>query len=100
MKVLADFSEWERRMRLAEFFFDEEKGKADRLHEDDETFTVKKKSRFTPSSGRDRCLDLHIKLVKDVVANLRKSNKLNIPKEEGKAFYELLHKKENHYSSS
>ena len=39
-------------------------------------FRVKKKSTFTPSSGRDKCLDLYIELVKDdLVANLRKSNK-------------------------
>ena len=95
VKLLADLSERERRMRLAEFFYDEEDSKADRLHEEDEKFRVKKKSTFTPSSGRDKCLDLYIELVKDdVVANLRKSNKLNIPKKESEAFYELLPNKE------
>ena len=95
VKLLADLSEWERRMWLAEFFYDEEDSKADRLHEEDEKFTAKKKSTFTPSSGRDKCLGLYIELVKDdVVANLRKSNKLNIPKKESEAFYELLHNKE------
>lgn len=95
VKLLADLSEWERRMRLAEFFYGEKDDKADTSKEEDEKFKVKKKSMFTPSSGRDKSLDLYIELVKDdVIANLKKSNKLNISKGESTAFYELLHNKE------
>ena len=82
-------------------FCDEEMAKLTETTWRGRKIRVKKKSTFTPSSGRDKCLDLYIELVKgDVVANLRKSNKLNFPNEESEAFYELLHNKRNHYSTS
>ena len=51
----------------------------------------RKKSSFTPRSGRDQWLDLYIELVKnDIVNNLKKAGKLNITREEKDAFYSLL----------
>lgn len=93
VKLLADLSEWERRMRLAEFFHGEDGENMPR--KEDDKFRVKKKSTFTPPSGRDKSLDLYIELVKeDVIANLKRSSKLNVTREENSAFYELLHDKD------
>ena len=42
---------------------------------------------FTPPSGRDKSLDIYTDLVNDdIVANLKKSDKLNISKEENVTF--------------
>ena len=75
VKLLADLSEWERRMRLAEYFYGEGDEMKEHTEEADK-FRVKKKSTFTPNSGRDKCLDLYIDLVKDdVLVSLKKSKK-------------------------
>ena len=94
IKLLADLSEWERRMRLAEYFYDD--GQDNNVQQEErDKFKLKKKSTFTPESGRDKSLDLYIELVKeDVVANMKRSSKLNISEEENAAFYELLHNKD------
>ena len=63
--------------------------------EQDEQFKVKIKNWFTPPSGRDKHLDLYNKLVKnDILANLKRSDKLNISKDEKDAYFELLHNKD------
>ena len=94
VKLLADRSEWERRIRLAEYFYGEGDEMKEQTEEADK-FRVKKKSTFTPNSGRDKCLDLYIDLVKDdVLGSLKKSKKINLSKEENSAFHELLHNKE------
>ena len=93
VKLLADLSEWERRMRLAEYFHRDDS--EDISEREDDKFRVKKKSIFTPPSGRDKSLDLYIELVKeDVIVNLKKSSKLNLTRDENSAFYELLHNKD------
>jgi hypothetical protein len=96
-KLLSDLGEWERRMRLREFFHDRQSGVDE--NEDDqnpeEKFRIKKKSFFTPKKGRDVWLDLYIELVKnDVVGSLRKAGNLNVTKEENSAFMSLLHNKD------
>ena len=93
-KLLSDLGEWERRMRLREYFY-----KADDEDDDDnddkdvrDKFKVKQKSFFTPSRGRDQWLDTYIELVKnDVANNLKKCGKLNLSRDEKNAFYSLLH---------
>ena len=79
IKLLADLTEWERRMRLREYFYDREKAEDEEGEEDpQERFTVKKKSTFTPAKGRNLWLDIYIELVKtDIVNNLKKAKKLS-----------------------
>jgi hypothetical protein len=87
-KLLADLGEWERRMRLREFFHDKDTQK---VKPEQDMFTVKKESNFTPSKGRDAWLDLYIQLVKnDVVNSVGKSGNLNVTKEEKAALMSLL----------
>ena len=92
VKLLADLSEWERRMRLAEYFYNRDDDTKEQTKDSADKFMVKKKSTFTPNAGRDKCLDLYIDLVKDdVMGSLKKSKKINLTKEENSAFHELLH---------
>jgi hypothetical protein len=53
-KLLSDLTEWERRMRLREFFY-EENSKKEKIadEEKEDKFKVKVKSTFTPKTGRD-----------------------------------------------
>ena len=55
VKLLADLNEWERRMRLREYFYrekeDEDESKDEQF--EDQKFRVKRKSFFTPAKGRD-----------------------------------------------
>jgi hypothetical protein len=91
-KLLSDLTEWERRMRLREFFY-EENGKEEKIAEEDkeDKFKVKVKSTFTPKTGRDQWLDMYIELVKnDVINNIGKSGKLNTTRNERDAFFSLL----------
>jgi hypothetical protein len=59
-KLLSDLAEWERRMRLREFFYEED-GRKEKIpdNEDDDKFRVKVKSNFTPKTGRDQWLDMY-----------------------------------------
>ena len=93
IKLLADLTEWERRMRLREYYYDREKAEDEEGEEDpQERFTVKKKSTFTPAKGRNLWLDMYIELVKtDTVNNLKKAKKLNLTTEEHDAFLSLVH---------
>jgi hypothetical protein len=92
IKLLADLDEWERRMRLREFFQDKDTQGRRNEYEDKDKFTVKRESHFTPIKGRDSWLDLYIQLVKnDVVNSLKKACKLNVTKEEKVALMSLLH---------
>ena len=73
VKLLADLAEWERRMRLREYFTD---GDGLKKHNADPTdlFKIKTKSNFTPNKGRDPWLDLYVELVKnDIINNLKKT---------------------------
>jgi hypothetical protein len=89
-KVRADLGEWERRMRLREFFFEEHKQA--NVPDESERFKVKRESTFTPNKERDAWLDMYIEVVKnEIVASLIKSKSLNVSREENKAFHELLH---------
>ncbi|MCG7879960.1 MAG: hypothetical protein N0C90_27085, partial [Candidatus Thiodiazotropha endolucinida] len=92
VKLLADLGEWERRMRLREYFYGLETEKGEDKDDILNKFIKKPKSTFTPSEGRDESLDLYIELVKnDVVSNLKRRGQLNLSKVENDAFYELLH---------
>ena len=87
-RVLADLAEWERRMRLREFFFGQER----KEEKPEEKFTEKKKSDFTPEKGRDTWLDMYTEVVKsDIIAGLKRAKTLNLSKQENTAMHELLH---------
>ena len=94
LKLLADLAEWERRMRLREFFYaegNEPQTKQDK-NDPSEKFKVPKKSSFTPNKGRDMWLDMYIEMVKtDITNSLQKLGKLNISLGENDAFLSLLH---------
>ena len=94
-KLLADLGEWERRMRLREYFYKADDDNDDDTDEEEDKkgkFKIKQKSFFTPRQGRDQWLDTYIELVKnDVINNLKKGGKLNLSQDEKNAFYSLLH---------
>jgi oligoribonuclease NrnB/cAMP/cGMP phosphodiesterase (DHH superfamily) len=71
LKWFPDVKEWERRMRLREFFFDQNE-KEDVLTDDQKqyNFIKKKKSNWTPPTGRSEWLDLYLKLVKNDIISL------------------------------
>ena len=94
LKLLADLAEWERRMRLKEFFYVE--GAEPQIKQDEkdplEKFKVPKKSSFTPNKGCDMWLDMYIEMDKtDIINSLKKLGKLNISPGENDAFLSLLH---------
>jgi hypothetical protein len=82
VKVLSDLAEWERRMRLKEYFYGREKGEGTT---ETETLKCEKKkmSAFTPNQGRDVWLDAYVEVVKnDIVMNLKKTGQANLTKQE------------------
>ena len=86
VKVQSDLSEWERRMRLREYFYDKEDNR-----EEEEDPWRKKKGTFTPTPGRDKWLDAYIDAVKsDVINGIQKKVESNLAKEERKALVNLL----------
>ncbi|CAC5399357.1 unnamed protein product [Mytilus coruscus] len=81
-KVIADLKIWERRMRLREYFFEENEEKENCQKEYSK---FKKSSNFTPSPGRERWLDEYIQTVKDeILSRLSRKFKMNITTEEEK----------------
>ena len=94
-KLLADLGEWERRMRLREYFYkanDDSENESDEENDEINKFKLKQKSFWTPRHGRDQWMDTYIELVKnDIVNNLKKGGKLNLSSDEKDAFYSLLH---------
>jgi hypothetical protein len=88
-RLLSDLGEWERRMRLREYFYKEDEEGSDA--------TVKKQPKtggnkhWTPLSGRDPNLDLYISTVKeDILSGLKKGYTRNITAEEDHALETLL----------
>jgi len=85
-KLHSDLLEWERRMRLKEYFH----GKQSDLKEETKPW-LKKKSNFTPVPGRDTSLDAYIEAVKrDVMSGLKDTIESNVSAEESKAMKTLL----------
>ncbi|KAL5012680.1 hypothetical protein ScPMuIL_011231 [Solemya velum] len=85
-KLIANLKEWERRMRLREYYFEQEDGDQDKQYD-----KYKKRSQWVPNSGRDKWLDEYIKCVKDdVIKGLTRRFKMNLTQEEESAMRELL----------
>ena len=86
-KLVADIKTWERRMRLREYFFDNENEE-----QDQEYSKQRKSSDWTPNSGRDLWLDLYVETVRDdIIKGLHRNFKMNITENEEKALKELLY---------
>ena len=91
-ELIADVKEWERRMRLREFFFDQNE-KEDVLTDDQKqyNFIKKKKSNWTPPTGRSEWLDLYLKLVKnDIIFGVKQKYRINLNRAEEEALQALL----------
>ena len=97
-KVQSELAEWERRMRLREYFAGQN-DESDVEEEEDDTGIAaalggskkKKRSNFTPKPGRNKWLDAYIEAVKkDVIEGISKKVEMNINKKEERAMKSLL----------
>ncbi len=87
-KIHSDLAEWERRMRLAEYFHSDEN--QERKNEKEE-YEIKKESRFTPEPGREKWLDAYIEAVKnDILNGIKENGQSNITRQEKQALHTLL----------
>ena len=84
---IADIKEWERRMRLREYFYDAHNDDSD----DEEAIPKKSDSHCTSPVGRDKWLDAYLDAVKeDIIKNVKRKVNKNITRTEEKAIKELL----------
>lgn len=98
--ILSDIREWERRMRLREYFYgkdqeeDSQNGKEKPSSQENINLAEDSRSRnklFIPPTKRDLALDLFIELVKeDILKGIKKSSKTNITKGEAAAIKKLM----------
>jgi hypothetical protein len=93
--LLADIREWERRMRLKEYFYNTEQGDQlpkDEIQKDQQWQKAgTKKSDWVPPQGRDKWLDMYIDLVRDdIIKGLKKDVQNNITVAEETAIKALL----------
>ncbi|MGH0131312.1 UNVERIFIED_CONTAM: hypothetical protein FKN15_045536 [Acipenser sinensis] len=88
-KLATELKEWERRMRLAEYFFNENISDSEGNYE--HGIKVNSTSTWTPPDGRDKWLDMYIEVVKqEIIVGLKKRCKLNLTNIEEQALTELL----------
>ena len=94
-ELIADVKKWGRRMRLKEFFWDENRNSQQTeqtSQQTEKTSSYKKPSTWTPSIGRDPCLDCYITAVERATMEGTPNNKQlrsNITREEGNAINTL-----------
>ena len=86
-ELITDIKRWVRRMRLKEYFWDEDKSDIEQTSDS----PYKKPSKWTPSSGRDQALDCYINAVEHAILQHTPNNKLrsNITRLERKAIKTL-----------
>ena len=86
-ELITDIKRWVRRMRLKEYFWDEDKSDIEQTSDS----SYKKPSKWTPSSGRDQALDCYINAVEHAILQHTPNNKLrsNITRLERKAIKTL-----------
>ena len=95
-RVHSDLAEWERRMRLREYFANkepesDEDDSSSEEHGGMEFIKKKKKSTFTPKPGRDKWLDAYIEAVKkDVIDGIKQKVEMNITNKEEMALKSIL----------
>ena len=85
-ELLTDLKEWERRMRLAEYFADKDDRSQDFIENQ-----YRKKSDWTPPEGRDKWLDLYLESVsKEIIQNINQHPQTNMTDKELRAIQELV----------
>ena len=95
-KLLADLREWERRMRLMEYFHEDGQPITNTQQTNKEDIQMKISAReknkiFMPTSGRDVNLDLYIEMVKeDILTGIQNSKEANLTQSEQKALKQLM----------
>lgn len=85
-QLLSDLREWERKMRLREYFYEDEEDSITDVSENTKSNSIeneiesqKRNKIWMPPTGRDQSLDLYIQLVKeDILKGIRKNGKMNI----------------------
>ncbi|XP_058872877.1 uncharacterized protein LOC117966565 isoform X1 [Acipenser ruthenus] len=88
-KLATELKEWERHMRLAEYFFNENISDSEGNYE--HGIKVNSTSTWTPPDGRDKWLDMYIEVVKqEIMVGLKKRCKRNLTNIEEQAMTELL----------
>jgi hypothetical protein len=86
-ELLADIEEWSRRLRLVEFF-----GQDNQEREETNNIRRRTSGRWTPEKGRAPFLDLYIDNVKnDIVGNLMRRKEKNITTKEHRALLDLMY---------
>ena len=88
-QLLAELKEWERLMRLREYWDGQENGPDG--GRDNDSDTKYKQTRWTPPKGRDPWLDLYIEEVSgSVIRGLKKRGKSNLSRAEDEALLSLM----------
>ncbi|CAG2204322.1 unnamed protein product [Mytilus edulis] len=89
-KVLADLTEWERRMRLKEYFYNIKEH--EEVKEKSECSKTRRKNKdFTPKPGKNIWLDTYIEVVKgDVMNGLKQRKSINLTTKEENALKDIL----------
>jgi hypothetical protein len=89
-KLHSDLIEWERRMRLHEYFYDRDDNNEHKQQDKSKPW-LKKESFFTPGEGRDPWLDAYIEEVKgDIIDGIQKNISKNLTTSEQHAMRSLL----------
>ena len=87
-QLIAELKEWERLMRLKEYWDGQDKNESGGDRDGDSQY---KTSRWTPPKGRDQWLDLYIEEVTSgVIQGLRKTGRSNLSKGEDEALLSLM----------
>ena len=98
-RLLSDLREWERKMRLREFYYEKEENKplpgesvqsvTQKIHQ---KIDARKRNKiWMPPKGRDPCLDLYIDMVKeDIIEGITTDGKGNISVAERVALRDLM----------
>ena len=86
-QVISELKEWERLMRLHEYWATSDTC-LDGNEDPDRRY---KKSKWTPPKGRDPCLDLYIdEITRDIIRSMRRAGTRNMTTEEGEALQDLM----------
>ena len=87
-RTKAQLKEWERLVRLREFWHNREDADSDNINTEDNTY---KESKWTPPKGRDPCLDLYIEEVaREILQRSHRKVKGNLTKGEERALCDLI----------
>ncbi len=87
--------EWEQKVRLAEYYYQEDSGvdySMDKTQDEHDRIKKKRKSStYMPQPGRNKWLDMFLEVVKQaIVGDLKKKINPNISKAEEKALHDMM----------